>query len=96
MLRPLEDVLALLTCAGFTGDDALHIYRVLFGFLYGHILHELQEVIERPEETDHVLRLGLHRLAITEFPVLRALAPAWPPTTAPPNSTAASICCCPA
>ena len=76
MLRPLEDVLALLTSAGFTGDDALHIYRVLFGFLYGHILNELQEVIERPEETDHVLRLGLHRLAITEFPLLRALAPA--------------------
>ena len=76
MLRPLEDVLALLTSAGFIGDDALHIYRMLFGFLYGHILNELQEVIERPEETDHVLRLGLHRLAITEFPLLRALAPA--------------------
>ena len=76
MLRPLEDVLALLTSAGFTGDDALHTYRVLFGFLYGHILNELQEVIERPEESDHVLRLGLHRLAITEFPLLRALAPA--------------------
>ena len=76
VLRPLEDVLALLTSAGFTGDDALHIYRALFGFLYGHILNELQEVIERPEETDHVLRLGLHRLAITEFPLLRALAPA--------------------
>ena len=76
MLRPLEDVLALLTSAGFAGDDALHIYRVLFGYLYGHILNELQEVIERPEETDHVLRLGLHRLAITEFPLLRALAPA--------------------
>ena len=76
MLRPLEDVLALLTSAGFTGDDALHIYRMLFGFLHGHILNELQEVIERPEETDHVLRLGLHRLAITEFPLLRALAPA--------------------
>lgn len=75
MLRPLEDVLALLTSAGFTGTDALHIYRVLFGYLYGHILNELQEVIERPEETDHVLRLGLHRLAITEFPQLRALAP---------------------
>ena len=54
----------------------LHIYRMLFGFLYGHILNELQELIERPEETDHVLRLGLHRLAITEFPQLRALAPA--------------------
>ena len=76
MLRPLEDVLALLTSAGFAGDDALHAYRLLFGFLYGHILNELQEVIERPEETDHVLRLGLHRLAITEFPLLRALAPA--------------------
>ena len=61
MLRPLENVLALLTSAGFAGDDALHIYRVLFGFLYGHILNELQEVIERPEETDDVLRLGLRR-----------------------------------
>jgi AcrR family transcriptional regulator len=75
MLRPLEGVLALLTSAGFTGEDALHIYRVLFGYLYGHILNELQEVIERPEETDHVLRLGLYRLAITEFPQLRELAP---------------------
>ena len=75
MLRPLEDVLALLTSAGFAGDDALHIYRMLFGFLYGHILNELQEIIERPEETDDVLRLGLHRFAITEFPLLRALAP---------------------
>jgi AcrR family transcriptional regulator len=76
MLRPLEDVLALLMSAGFTGEDALHGYRVLFGYLYGHIVHELQEVIEQPEETDHVLRLGLHRLAITEFPLLRSLAPA--------------------
>jgi AcrR family transcriptional regulator len=76
MLRPLEDVLALLTCAGFSGADALHIYRVLFGYLYGHILTELQEVVERPEEDDDVLRLGLHRLTITEFPQVRALASA--------------------
>jgi AcrR family transcriptional regulator len=76
MLRPLEDVLALLTSVGFTGADALHIYRVLFGYLYGHILTELQEVIERPEETDDVLRLGLHRLTVTEFPQVRALASA--------------------
>jgi AcrR family transcriptional regulator len=75
-LRHLEDVLALLTYAGFTGEDALHIYRVLFAYLYGHVITELQEVIERPEETDHVLRLGLHRLTITEFPLVRALAPA--------------------
>jgi AcrR family transcriptional regulator len=76
MLRPLEDVLALLTAAGFSGADALHIYRVLFGYLHGHILNELQEVIERPEETDDVLRLGLHRLTVTEFPHVRALASA--------------------
>jgi AcrR family transcriptional regulator len=75
-LRHLEDILALLTAAGFSGDDALHIYRVLFAYLYGHILTELQEVVERPEETDHVLRLGLHRLLVTEFPHVRSLAAA--------------------
>jgi AcrR family transcriptional regulator len=77
MLRPLEDVLALLTRAGFSGVDAVLVYRALFGFLYGHVLTELQEVVERPEETDDVLRLGLHRLRISEFPHLRALAPTW-------------------
>ena len=49
---------------------------MLFGYLHGHILTELQEVVERPEESDDVLRLGLHRLSITEFPRVRALAPA--------------------
>jgi hypothetical protein len=34
-LRPLEDILTLLTRAGFSGPDALHIYRALFGFLHG-------------------------------------------------------------
>src|SRR5579859_6907367 len=75
-LRPLEDILALLTRAGFSGPDALHIYRALFGFLHGHVLDELQELIENPDETDDLLRLGLHRLPIGEFPLLRGLAPA--------------------
>jgi AcrR family transcriptional regulator len=75
-LRPLEDVLTLLTGAGFTGDAALHIYRVLFAYLHGHMLDELQEIIERPEESDHVLQLGLHRLPITDFPQIRAVATA--------------------
>ena len=75
-LRPLEDVLSLLTRAGFAGPDALHIYRALFGFLHGHILNELQELTVNPDETDDLLRLGLHRLPITEFPLLRSLAPA--------------------
>ena len=74
-LRPLEDILTLLTRAGFSGPDALHIYRALFGFLHGHVLNELQELIENPDETDDLLRLGLHRLPIGEFPLLRSLAP---------------------
>jgi AcrR family transcriptional regulator len=74
-LRPLEDVLALLTRAGFSGSDALHIYRALFGFLHGHVLNELQEIVDNPDETDDLLRLGLHRLPIGEFPLLRSLAP---------------------
>jgi AcrR family transcriptional regulator len=74
-LRPLEDILALLTRAGFSGPDALHIYRALFGFLHGHILNELQELIDNPDETDDLLRLGLHRLPLKQFPLLRALAP---------------------
>ena len=73
-LRPLEDVLALLTRAGFDGPDALHIYRALFGFLHGHVLNELEELVDNPDETDDLLRLGLHRLPIGEFPLLRSLA----------------------
>ena len=74
-LRPLEDILALLTRAGFSGPDALHIYRALFGFLHGHVLDELQELTVSPEETDDLLRLGLHRLPASDFPLLRGLAP---------------------
>jgi AcrR family transcriptional regulator len=75
-LRPLEDILALLTRAGFSGPGGLHIYRALFGFLHGHVLDELQELVENPDETDDLLRLGLHRLPISEFPLLRGLASA--------------------
>jgi AcrR family transcriptional regulator len=73
-LRPLEDLLALLTSAGFSGPDALHIYRAFFGFLNGHVLNELQELIENPDEADDLLRLGMHRLPLSEFPLLRGLA----------------------
>ncbi len=75
-LRPLEATLALLMRSGFRDVDALHVYRLFFGFLDGHILNELQELVDNPEETDDLLRLGLHRLPIKEFPLLRALAPA--------------------
>ena len=92
---PLEDILALLTGAGFSGPDALHIYRALFGFLHGHVLDELQELTVNPDETDDLLRLGLHRLPIGDFALSAASPPSWPPTTAPPNSNAASTSCSP-
>lgn len=76
ILRPLEAILELLIRNGFTPADALSAYRALFGFLYGHLLNELQEIIDNPEETDDLLRLGLYRLPIREFPRLRSLASA--------------------
>ena len=77
MLRPLEDVLALLTSAGFTADDALHIYRVLFGFLYGHIINELQELVRATRRNRPRAPAGsAPPFTVTEFPQLRALAPA--------------------
>lgn len=75
-LRPLEQILALLIGAGFDPAGALHVYRAYYGFLYGHILNELQEFVVDPAENEVLLRLGLHRLPAKEFPRLRALAPA--------------------
>lgn len=74
LLRPLEELLELFITAGFERHGALHAARLFTGFLYGHILHELQERIDNPDETDDLLRLGLHRLPITQFPRLRSLA----------------------
>lgn len=73
-LRPLETLLGLLIDAGFAPGDALHVYRAFFGFLYGHVLTELQEVVAEPDETDALLRLGLHRLPAKEFPHVRDVA----------------------
>ena len=73
-LRPLERILELLTNAGFPPADALHVYRTYFGFLFGSLLNELQEVSHDPEESEALLRLGLHRLPAEQFPLLRGLA----------------------
>ena len=73
-LRPLEQLLAVLTDAGFPPSLALRVYRLYMGFLYGHLLTELQEVVADPEETNDLLRLGLHRLPVREFPLVRSLA----------------------
>ena len=74
-LRPLEELLEVFITAGFDPHGALHAARLFTGFLYGHVQHELQERVHDPEETEDLLRLGLHRLPITQFPRLRSLAP---------------------
>ena len=73
-LQPLEDILDLLTRAGFTPADALHAYRLFFGFLHGHVLSELQEVVDDPDQADDQLQANLHRLPRRQFPQVRALA----------------------
>jgi AcrR family transcriptional regulator len=73
-LRPLEELLEVFIGAGFDPRGALHATRLFTGFLYGHIQDELQQQVPDPDETDDLLRLGLHRLPITQFPRLRSLA----------------------
>jgi AcrR family transcriptional regulator len=73
-LRPLEQLLEILVGAGFDRRGALHAYRLYTGFLQGHVLNELQERLHDPDETDDLLRLGLHRLPVREFPRIRSLA----------------------
>lgn len=73
-LRPLEQLLELLVGAGFDPVGALHVYRLYFGFLNGHVLNELQELVADPDEDEALLRLGLHHLPLREFPRLRSLA----------------------
>ena len=75
-LRPLEALLDLLIRAGFDTGGSLHAYRLYMGFLQGHVLNELQERAQNPDETDDLLRLGLYRLPAREFPRLRSLATA--------------------
>ena len=75
-LRPLEALLELLIRAGFDSRGSLHAYRLYMGFLQGHVLNELQERVQNPDETDDLLRLGLYRLPAREFPRLRSLATA--------------------
>ena len=74
-LRPLESVLELLIRAGFSEADALRVYRLVYGSMQGHVLNELQTLVADDEETDALLRLGLQRLPLREFPRLRHLAP---------------------
>jgi AcrR family transcriptional regulator len=75
-LQLLEELIELFSTAGFDQHGALHAARLFTGFLYGHVLHELQEQVQNPDESDDLLRLGLQQLPLTQFPRLRSLATA--------------------
>jgi len=89
-LRPLEDTLTLLTRAGFTGADALHVYRAFFGFLYGHVLNDCKSSSNDPTNptTYSVSDCTAYRSATS--PCCGASRRCWRRTTGPPNSNAAS------
>lgn len=74
VLAPLEGFLELMTGAGLSPVEALRAYRGFTGTINGHLLEELQEVVTSPAETDPVLRLGLWRLPLEEFPLVRSVA----------------------
>lgn len=52
----------------------MRIHRAYVGFLYGHLLAELQDTIVNPDEPDDLPMLGLHQLPPRQFPILRGLA----------------------
>jgi AcrR family transcriptional regulator len=72
-LKAIEALLEVLIQAGFSDGCALYAYRAFSGFLFGHLLMELHEIVDEPEDPDEIVRLGLYRLPAREFPRLRTL-----------------------
>jgi AcrR family transcriptional regulator len=75
-LQPVEDLLELFATAGFDDLAAVDACRMYTGFLMGQMLSAVQEMVDNPDETEAVLRFGLHRLPLRRFPRLRALSTA--------------------
>lgn len=74
-LQWLEGLLSVLKDAGFDDQGALHAYRFLTSFLAGHILQEVQELLENDGASKINIRIGLDLLPEKQFPRVRALAP---------------------
>ncbi|MGW6979295.1 TetR/AcrR family transcriptional regulator [Streptomyces sp. NPDC054932] len=76
VLRAHERLLALLGTAGLDEETTLKLYRAFISWVLGYIVVELREVVDNPDESDPAFRLGLHRLPLKDFPLLRSLGPA--------------------
>ncbi|WP_051969407.1 TetR/AcrR family transcriptional regulator [Kitasatospora azatica] len=75
MLHLNERMLDLLSQGGYDDHTTLRLYRSLVGWVLGYLLVEKRPVVDNPDEPDPLLRLGLHRLPVIEYPHLRELAP---------------------
>jgi AcrR family transcriptional regulator len=75
------EALSMRRLARALGRDPMILYRhapnkaALLDGVAETVLAQLPEIVDNPDETDDLLRLGLHRLPIGEFPLLRSLAP---------------------
>jgi Tetracyclin repressor-like, C-terminal domain len=96
MLRPLEDVLALLTSAGFTGDDACTSTGCCSATCMATSSTSCRRSSSDPRKPTTYSGSVCTGSRSPNSPYCVRWHPPWPPTTAPPNSTASSICCCPA
>ncbi|MDH6134457.1 AcrR family transcriptional regulator [Kitasatospora sp. MAA4] len=74
MLQLNEHVLAVLDRADLDDRTTLRAYRAFVGWVLGYLLVDKRQVIDNPDESDPLLRLGLHRLPVAKYPRLRALA----------------------
>jgi AcrR family transcriptional regulator len=75
-LHWLEGLLTVFRVAGFRDQDALHAYRFFTAFISGHIIHEVQELMDDDAGSAADIRIGLDLLPEKQFPRVRALAPA--------------------
>lgn len=72
VLRDHERVLSRLRQAGLDDAAAARTRRTHTAWLLGHGFVELRAVVDDPDESDPVFRLGLHRMPAQELRRLRA------------------------
>jgi AcrR family transcriptional regulator len=70
-----EGLLCVLAEAGFDDQSALHACRFFTAFLSGHIIHEVQALMDDDSGVAVDIRFGLNLFPVKQFPRVRALAP---------------------
>jgi hypothetical protein len=96
MLRPLEDVLALLTCAGFTATMPCTSTGCCSATCMATSSTSCRRSSSDPRKPTTYCGSVCTGSRSPNSPYCVHWHRPWPPTTAPPNSTGSSICCCPA